>query len=515
MFVLSKTFKNPVLTGFFPDPSVICVGEDYYLVNSTFEYFPAVVISHSRDLVHWEIIGHAVTRNDYLDLTGIEDSHGLWAPDISYYDGIYYIFVTLRLNNRIEGEPRSIIRRQLMMKSHRPEGPYSKPVFIDIDGIDPSHFVDDDGTHYMLITPGAHIVKLNDECTKAVSDKISIWPGTGERAPEGPHLFKKDGYYYVVLAEGGTGYGHRITTARSRNLYGPYEPSPYNPMLMQTDPNAPIQRSGHGKLVQTQNGDWWIMYLCGRPNQGRFTTLGRETALDPVQWTDDGWFLINQGKGPSLVQTTPSLPEAKYEERFYDNFDNPNLELYWQFVRNPDNEGWSLSERPGYLRIYTSNASMGKLETRNIIVRREKNFAHTATAKLEFEPGCSEEEAGLVCMCGRHCMVRLFLSRDNGYKVKAMQTNNDVVTELGESVEFSSPLVYLRIVVNRQVREFYYSLDNENWNLVGTIKDASFLSGEGVMIGKHHTGTMVGMYAVNNGTGSRIPADFDWFRYEF
>lgn len=515
MVNMKKTYNNPVLTGFFPDPSIIRVEDNYYMVNSTFEYFPAVVISHSKDLVHWEIIGHAITRNDYLDLTGIEDSHGFWAPDISYYKGTYYIFVTLRLNNAIEGQARTRFRRQVIVKSDRPEGPYSKPDFIDIDGIDPSHFVDDDGSHYMVITPGANLVKLNDKCTKALSDKVSIWPGTGERAPEGPHVFKKDGYYYVILAEGGTGYGHRITVARSQQLFGPYEPSPYNPVMRQTDPDAPIQRAGHGKLVQTQTGDWWVTYLCGRPNQGRYTTLGRETALDPVEWTNDGWFTVNQGQGPSIEQKAPSLPQTEYEEKFFDNFNARNLELYWQFVRNPDNEAWSLTERPGYLRIYTGNSSMGDLHTRNIVVRREKHFQYSASVKLEFNPTCHEEEAGLVCMYGRHCMVRIFLNKDQNYRVNAVQTENDVVTNLGKSEEFDSPIVYLKIVVNHQERKLYYSLDHEEWILVGTIAKATFLAGEGVKIGKHHTGTMVGMYAVNNGTGGRTPADFDWFNYEF
>lgn len=515
---MARTYSNPIVTGFFPDPSIIRVGEDYYMVNSTFEYFPAVVISHSKDLVHWEIIGHAITRSDYIDLTGIEDSHGFWAPDISFYNGTFYIMATLRLNNRDESGLRSRIRRQVVVKSDRPEGPYSKPVFIDVDGIDPSHFVDDDGTHYMVLSPGASIVKLNDECTKALSPKITVWPGTGERAPEGPHILKKDGYYYAILAEGGTGYGHRITVARSRSLFGPYEPSPYNPVMMQTDPTAPIQRTGHGKLVQTQNGDWWIAYLCGRPNQGRYTTLGRETALDPVEWTEDGWFMVNKGRGPSLTQVAPDLPETKYEEKYFDDFDGVDLQLYWQFVRNPDNDGWSLTDRPGYLRIYTSNGQIGQIETRNIIVRREKHFAYKAAAKLEFNPGCAEEEAGLICMYGRHCSARIFMSKDEGsgnFKVRVVEVRNDVATRLGESEAFSVPVVYLRITVDRQVRRFYYSLDNLNWIFVAAVEDATFLSDEGVRIGKHHTGTMVGMYAVNNGTGGRTPADFDWFDYQF
>ncbi len=509
-----RQYRNPVLTGFFPDPSIIRVGEDYYMANSTFEYFPGVVISHSRDLVHWEIIGHAFTNNEDLDLTGIEDSHGLWAPDISYYQGTYYIFVTLRLNDMCGPDRRKIVHRQVIAKASRPEGPYSKPAFIDHRGIDPSHFVDDDGTHYMLLSPGATLFKLNADCTKIESGPVTIWPGTGERCPEGPHLFKHNGYYYVVLAEGGTGYGHRITVARSRNLYGPYEPSPYNPVMRQTDPAAPIQRTGHGKLVQTQNGDWWIVYLCGRPNGGPYTTLGRETALDPVQWTGDGWFTVNFGKGPSLIQTAPDLPETPYEEQFFDDFDGAQLALHWQFVRNPDPEGWSLTARPGHLRILTGNGSLGSLDARNIIVRREKHFQYSATTKLEFSPVCQGEEAGLVCYHGRHCFIKLFLTYDDGLKVKVVENRNDQFTCLGEREVPAGPL-YLKVSVNGQQRDFYFSLDREVWEHLGSVPDASFLSNEGVKIGKHHTGTMVGIYAVNGGSGARIPADFDWFDYSF
>ncbi|MDI3409852.1 family 43 glycosylhydrolase [Bacillus sonorensis] len=166
-----KTYANPVLTGFHPDPSIIRVDEDYYMVNSTFQYFPAIVISHSKDLVNWKIIGHGITENDGLDLSGIKDSHGIWAPDISYHDGMFYIFATHRLNGPTVINGKKLIRRQIMMKSNRPEGPYSKPVFIDEgSGIDPSHFVDDDGRHYMLLSPGCTLFPLNDECTEIIGE---------------------------------------------------------------------------------------------------------------------------------------------------------------------------------------------------------------------------------------------------------------------------------------------------------------------------------------------------------
>lgn len=508
-----RTYNNPVLTGFFPDPSVIRIGEDYYMVNSTFQYFPAIVISHSKDLVNWEIIGHAITENEYLDLSDIDDSHGIWAPDISYHNGTFYIFAPLRLNNPMESDKHPL-RRQLVMKSDRPEGPYSKPVIIDVDTIDPSHFIDDDGKHYMVVPPNINLVRLNDDCTEALDAPVCVWEGTGRRAPEGPHLFKKYGYYYAVLAEGGTGYGHCITAARSKALYGPYEPCPYNPLMTQKDPDAEIQRSGHGKLVQTQNGDWWALYLCSRQNEGKYTTVGRETALDPVTWTEDGWFIINDLKGPSSTQIAPDLPATKYEETYFDDFNSDKLALNWEFVRNPDNSSWSLTERPGYYRIWTGNYDLNCKKALNTLLRREKHHIYSASTKLEFLPSKINEQAGLTCYYGIGNHIKFYLTFEGGLKIKLVENRNTEITCLGE-VPVSTSIVYLKVSVNRQKREFYWSDDNENWVLVGTVDDCTFLCDEGVLYGKHHTGTLVGMYANNGGNGTRINADFDWFNYTF
>jgi xylan 1,4-beta-xylosidase len=507
-----RTYSNPVLRGFFPDPSVIRVEEDYYMVNSTFQYFPAVVISHSKDLVNWEIIGHAITENEYLDLSDIEDSHGIWAPDICYHEGTYYIFAPLRLNNPTENHKHPL-RRQLVVKSDKPEGPYSKPVIIDVDTIDPSHFIDDDGSHYMVVPPNINLVKLNEDCTKALGKPVCVWPGTGRRAPEGPHLFKKDGYYYAILAEGGTGYGHCITSARSRNLFGPYEPSPYNPIMTQRDPEALIQRAGHGKLVQTHNGDWWVLYLCSRQNEGQYTTVGRETALDPVTWTEDGWFVINELKGPSSVQIAPKLPEVKYEEKFFDDFTEVKLGLNWQFVRNPDNSKWSLTERPGHFRIYTQEHDLCSKKAVNTLLRREKEHIYVASTKLEFSPSKCGEQAGITCYYGIRNYIKLFMTYEEGLKVKLVENRNSNINCVGE-VSISSTTVYLKVSVNKQRREFYCSIDEKEWVLVGVINDCTFLCDEGVTEGKHHTGTLVGIYANNGGNGTEVKADFDWFNFQ-
>ena len=293
-------YRNPIRTGFFPDPSICRVGEDYYMVNSSFIFFPCIPISHSRDLIHWEIIGHAITNPEWARLEELEGGRGYWAPDISFYDGRFYIAATYRLN-----DTGTVYRRQMVVSSDKPEGPYSEPVFIDEDGIDPGLFNDDDGRRYMLLNRGARIFELDKTGTKKISEPTLLYYGSNKRAPEGPHIYKKDGYYYLLQAEGGTGPGHRVTVSRSRELMGVYEPCPYNPIMRQNDEGATIQRCGHGDMVETPDGRWYMVYLCGRKIGDGYSILGRETALDPVTWTADGWPIVNGLKGPSCMQVKP------------------------------------------------------------------------------------------------------------------------------------------------------------------------------------------------------------------
>ena len=509
--ISNRKYHNPVQRGFFPDPSVVRVGADYYMVNSTFQYFPAIAISHSTDLVHWELIGHAITDPEELDLSDIRDSHGIWAPDIAYDNGRFIIMATLRLNGDGKRE-NNVLRRQLMVSSDRPEGPYSKPVWLEVDNIDPSLFVDDDGKHYMVISPGINLVPLSDDCTKVTGEEIRVWPGTGERCPEGPHLLKHGEYYYAILAEGGTGYGHGINVARSKNLLGPYEPSPYNPVLRQTDPDAPLQRCGHGKLVEDTNGDWWVFYLCGRPNQGNYTTIGRETAMDPVRWLADGWFLINEGKGPGLCGDAPALASMEVPEWKHDDFDRDTLDLHWQFVRRPARANYSLSERKGWFRIWTQDGMLSEIRAKNTLLRREEELCYDAETKLEFYPQRNGEQAGLTCYYSTATYVRFSLCWEEGRKLQLV-INRNHGEELIASIDAAADgPVYLKTEVRNLTRTFYYSYSNTEWIRAGVLEDCIYLCDEGVPDDpKRHTGTLVGIYANNGGCGSRIPADFDYF----
>lgn len=515
-------YHNPIRRGFFPDPSVVRVGNDYYMVNSSFQYFPAIPISHSTDLINWEIIGHAITNSDYLNLSDIPDSHGIWAPDISYFNGKFYIFATLRLNGDGKRD-NNVLRRQLVVTAENPAGPWSAPSWLEVDDIDPSHFVDivqnPDGSktykHYMIIAPGVRAVELSDDCTKVVSEPIVLWQGTGERCPEGPHLLKKDDWYYAILAEGGTGYGHGINIARSHNFLGPYEPCPNNPVLRQKNPDAPLQRCGHGKVFQAIDGKWWCCYLCGRPNNGKYTTIGRETALDPVDFTDDGWFSINSGKGPS----TENYIDATFlsKNTFVDNFTSPTLNKEWQFVRNPDKGFYSLTERPGFLRLWTTDGQLFERRAKNTLVHREAEHNFCATTKLEFVPTRDGEQAGLTCYYSTTTYIRFSLCYENGRKIQLVINKNHGEELIAEIPNIPLSAILLKVVVAKQKRSFFWSCESNSkneptWQFVGTIEPCTFLSDEGVPEErKRHTGTLTGIYANNGGCGSRICADFEEF----
>ena len=510
-----NTYQNPVVRGFFPDPSIVRVEDDYYMINSSFQYFPAIPIHHSKDLVHWEMIGHVITENDYLDLSEISDSHGIWACDISYHDGEFYIFATFRLNNPPENNTGKL-RQTLFMKSKNPAGPYSKPVVLDIDSIDPSLFVDDDGSKYCISAPGITITKLTDDCTAIAEPTVTAWPGTGTRCPEGPHILKKDGWYYAILAEGGTGFGHQISVGRAKNIYGPYESSPINPALKQKDPNALLQRSGHGDLVQTQNGDWWVVYLCGRRNEGNYTTIGRETSLDKVTWTDDGWFIVNDGNGPSSINNAPEgLPWTEYEDVNFDDFDEDKLSLKWEFVRNPKTDKISLTKNKGYFTITAGEFDLDKRSSYNTLVRRETELTYTFSTKLEFEPFANGQQAGITCYYGINNYIKCCMIYDDGLKLRIYENRNTEKSIMGEvSLSNDTKTIFLKVRTLGQTREFFYSFDNETWILLGRCEKCYFLSDEGVTIGKHHTGTLVGFYAFNGDNEKTVDAKFDWVDYK-
>ncbi len=461
---LKDFYQNPIRRGFFPDPSVVRVGDDYYMIYSTFIYFPCIPVSHSRDLVNWQVIGHAIANPDWAHLEGLDGGRGWWAPDISYADGIFYITATLRLN-----DGTLPCRRQMIVHAEKPEGPYSEPVFIEEDGIDPSLFHDDDGRHYMLLNRGARILELDETCTKRRSETTLIYYGSCKHAPEGPHLLKKDGWYYLFLAEGGTGMGHRETVARSRCLMGPYQPSPYGVLLRQWDENALIQRCGHAKLVSTPDGRWYMAYLCGRALDGLWTLLGRETALDPITWTADGWPVL--AGGPSLMQKRP-LPECPVPET-----------IDWLTPR-PPRQGM-IEWKEDMLVIRGGSEPMTDTACRSLLLRRQTDFRCQFSAVLT----CSEaREAGVTCYYDENSFLNLCL-KDNELIVCAQ-----IGTESRQfaCMPYSGNLpLCLRIETDGLTRRLY-----ADDRLICELENVTWLADEGVTVGKRFTGAMMGVYAI-------------------
>jgi xylan 1,4-beta-xylosidase len=481
-------FSNPVIPGFFPDPSVVRVGSDYYCVNSTFEYFPGIVISHSKDLVNWKQIGHVFTKNDDMDLTYFFDGMGIWAPDISYYKGEFYLFYC---KVQLSKDRKTNIRGNYMVKSKNILGPWSQPVQITDFGNDPSHFVDTDGQHYMLFAAGipkgngTKIVKLNNECTKMVEEPHWLETEGKKAAPEGPHMLKKDGYYYFIMAaSSGLFNGHHMLIARSKSVYGPFENSPFNPYLTQKNPNALNFHQGHGKIFDTQKGEWWTMVISQRwlkgVVKGRATgvsQLGRETSLEKISWNSDAWPIANDGRGPQDSNVRPNLPWTPVLNASSDEFNKSSLGIQWMIRRNPIVADFSLTEHKGSLRIYTGDNDIDTIAGRNLIVQRERWLNFTATIKLSFNPN-TKEQAGLTCHYDTKTYARLGLQRNSAGKLQLLleESRYGVKSILNEVPEIKSSEIYLRVKVDKLSRYFFFSYDNKSWMNAGVIEDAAFLT---------------------------------------
>ncbi len=490
-------YHNPIRTGFFPDPSICRVCDDYYMVNSSFIFFPCIPISHSKDLIHWEVIGHAITNPDWAHLDELEGGRGYWAPDISFYEGKFYITATYRLN-----DVPPTYRRQIVVSAEKPEGPYSEPAYIDEDGIDPSIFNDDDGRRYMLLNRGARILELDKTATKQISKASLLYYGSYKRAPEGPHIYKRDGYYYLLEAEGGTGVGHRVTVSRSKELFGNYEPCPYNPIMRQEDPDARIQRCGHGDMVETPDGRWYMVYLCGRKMGDGYTILGRETAIDPVTWTPDGWPIVNSLKGPSCMQLKPYTEKCSTADSELkisacglplDYMTPRPFERGAVIYKNENNEDCFV--------IRGSRAKLSDVNSRNIVLRRQTAYSFEYYVDMDIPVMYEGQTAGITgyydentyCLFGLkkyEGKMYLFASEHVG------DNDNEVISD--EPIDDMATSIRLKMTVDELRRTMSYEVQNDTLTdeaIFTTLYNVYYLCDEGLKKGKRFTGALVGMFA--------------------
>ncbi|MFW6371685.1 MAG: glycoside hydrolase family 43 protein, partial [Bacteroidota bacterium] len=347
-----QQIENPIIPGFYPDPSICRVEGDYYIVNSSFHYWPGLPVFHSKDLIHWKQIANALNRPEQLDYDGYKPSKGIFAPTIRYHDGTFYIITTMVGEDAYAG-PNFIITAK------DPAGPWSNPVVVEgAPGIDPSLFFDDDDKIYYVgkryatrenclgLKREIWLQELDPKTFQLVGESKALWSGTGGIHPEGPHIYKINGTYYLMLAEGGTGYDHAETIARSENIWGPYKPNPRNPVITSRHlgKEYPINNAGHADLVKTQNGQWYSVLLASEQvGKGHHHNKGRETYIVPVIW-EDGWPVFSPGTGKvEYSYPAPDLPvQDAVEFNELDDFDDETLPLYWNHILIPDKKDVSL-----------------------------------------------------------------------------------------------------------------------------------------------------------------------------
>lgn len=517
---------NPVLPGFNPDPSFLRVGEDYYLATSTFDWFPGVQIHHSMDMVHWRLLPHPLNRTSQLDMLGNVNSGGIWAPCLSYDNGMFYLIYT-DVKSR-KGAFKDT--HNYLVTANDIRGPWSEPVYLNSSGFDPSLFHDDDGRKWLLNMiwdfrkgknrfGGIVMQEYSPSEQKLIGPVTHIFKGTELGFTEGPHLYKRNGYYYLMTAEGGTKYEHAVTMARSASLLGPYEVDPLNPVLTSSGhPELELQKAGHASLVETQTGEWYLAHLCGRPTAGQYCTLGRETALQRCYWDEKEWLrLEGGGRSPSVEVKAPNLPSHPFEavpER--DDFDQLQLQLQWNTLRIPPDPSWlSLSERKGYLRL-KGMESLSSWHRQSLVARRQQSFHFEAETAVEFEPEHFQQMAGLILYYDTDDYVYLRITHLDGAG-KGLGIIQSVQGQYDELLEADLPLpnagpVRLKAQVDRERLQFWYAADGSDWNMVGPSIDILHLSDD-IANPLRFTGTFVGL-CVQDLSGTRKHADFDYFIYK-
>lgn len=517
---------NPVLSGFHPDPSILRVGDWYYLATSTFEWFPGVRIHRSRDLVHWELTAAPLNRISQLNLEGVPISGGVWAPCLSYAQGTYYLIYTdVKVHSSSFRDTHNYL-----VTSKSIEGGWSDPVFLNSSGFDPSLFHDADGRKWLVNMKSDfragkntfHGIVLQEYSTTKpglVGPIYEIYRTAPGEIAEGPHLYQKDGYYYLMLAVGGTGLEHGVRLARAKCLLGPYEEDPSGDMLTSRyDATLPLQKAGHGSLVQTQTGEWYLAHLAARPipANGR-CPLGRETCLQKVEWNAEGWLrLTSGGITPQMRVPAPALPAAPPAAvPVRDDFDAPVLNPHFQSLRVPLGEDQlSLSERPGFLRL-KGGESLFSWHRQSLVARRQQAFSYQAETYVEFSPDDYTQMAGLICLYDTMNYYYLCVTWDEqlGKVVKIMAAQNAKCTEpVGAGIPLPNILgCRLRARVSRTALQFFYATDEANWKQIGPRLDASTLSDEYCQKGCF-TGAFVGL-CCQDLSGCGKPADFDYFEY--
>jgi len=532
------TIHNPILRGFNPDPSICRVGADYYIATSTFEWFPGVQIHHSRDLVHWRLLTRPLDRLSQLDLRGCPHSAGVWAPCLSHDGERFWLIYT---NTRHWGNgwwdsPNYLVTAESI------EGPWSEPVFLNVSGFDPSLFHDRDGRKWLLNMrwdgrpgrPSFSGIELQqyDPAAGGLAGPVRlIWSGTERGTTEGAHLYRRDGWYWLLCAEGGTGHGHCVSVARSRDIAGPYETHPDNPILhAPRDADPPLYKCGHGSLIQAGDGSWWLTHLCGRAIRSfnaedtvegnRYCPLGRESALQAIDWPDGKWPRLRGGGSlPRLDWPAPDLPPHPWPvEPAHLAFEGDQLPLCFQSLREPITDDWcSLRERPGWLRL-RGRCGLDGLSGQSLLARRVDRVAFTATTRIDCAPVDFKQRAGLVLYYDRAAYRFLAVTADDdGRRILVL----DGVDQAARPKTWRDPqsAVLPEGPVELRMRcdpagavRCAWRADGGDWQALGAEQNLAHISDEHPGEGQF-TGAFIGMAACDQ-RAWRMPAYFSCFCYE-
>lgn len=527
---VERKITNPILSGYYPDPSICQVEDDYYLVNSTFCHFPGIPVFHSKDLVDWELIGHVLDRPEQFNTDGLEISRGVFAPAISYNNGTFYVVNTL-VN----------CGGNFVTTAKDPAGPWSDPVFLpEINGIDPSLFFDNEGKAYIIYNSDApdnkplyqghrtiRMFEFDLENLKVVGEnKILVNGGVDiSKKPiwiEGPHIFKKNDWYYLIAAEGGTAEWHSEVVFRSKNVDGPYIPWDKNPILTQRhlDSNRknPVTCTGHADLFTAPDGSWWAVFLGCRPYEQNFYNTGRETFMAPVKWTDDGWPVINpdfeEVQYSYTINTKPQVakPKFQYSGNFtdHDDFEDNELNLNWIQLRTPSEKWYSLEN--GKLKIQLSKETASELVNPAFIGHRQQHIKSSIVTAMDFSAKSENEKAGLlIFQNSKHYYFLCKSIKDGKEEIQLYKSAEEKVELLAaQELKNKDDTIILKIASQKKGYNFYYGTSKDDLNLLAEKVDPTFLS---TKVAGGFVGTISGMYATSSGVDSENTASFDWFEY--
>lgn len=504
-------YYNPMLPGWYSDPSVCTNGKDFFLVTSTFSYFPGVPLFHSTDLMNWQQVGHVLSRPEQLPLDGQRVSEGIFAPAISYnpHNQTWYMITT------------NIRKGNFFVKTKDPFGEWSDPIWLpDVHGIDPSFFFDEDGKAYIVnndvpdggSTYDGHrsirVLEFDVETEKTVGPSVMLINGGVNLTEkpiwiEGPHLYKIHGNYFLMCAEGGTSINHREVIFKGESPMGRFEPWERNPILTQKhlDPNrsVPVTCAGHADLVQKDNGQWWSVFLACRPIDNKFENLGRETFLMPVRWSEDGFPYMTKGDEvvPRIVQmegvkrdSTVSFGNFERNEQF----ENEKLGLEWMTLRGSAADLYSLTENPGFLTLRCADVSSNELKVPAYVSRRLQHHKFECATSLYFNPQTNGESAGLLLNKDESHQYLFVMEQVGGTSLISLKK----ISGKGAEVLASSPLeigpanLKLKIVSTGNEFSFYYAVADGEWALLADKIDTAYLS---TAQSFGFTGTNVGPYA--------------------